>query len=121
MKNHILVSVFALVIIVFFVQCKKDNVESSQQQNTNTCDTVNVTYSKIVNILSANSCAGCHGSSASVPLDNYNNVKTIALSGRLTGAVEHLPGYTPMPNSSQKISECDRKTIRAWINQGTKN
>ncbi len=121
MKKSVFLLVLLILTVSLFVQCKKDNVESQQQNTVNTCDTTNVTYSKIVSILSTNSCIGCHGSSASVPLNNYDNVKTVALSGRLVGAVEHLSGYNPMPNSSQKISECDRKTIKAWINQGTKN
>lgn len=120
-KFSFLLALFTLMSISFFIQCKKDNVESKSQTQSNTCDTTNVTYSKIASILSTNSCIGCHSSSASVPLNNYDNVKTVALSGRLVGAVEHLSGYNPMPNSSQKISECDRKTIKAWINQGTKN
>lgn len=121
MKKSVFIFALLLLISGFFVQCKKDNVESKQQNTANSCDTANVTYSKIATILSANSCTNCHGSGASVPLNSYDNVKAIALSGRLIGAVEHLSGYNPMPNSSQKISECDRKTIRAWINQGTKN
>jgi mono/diheme cytochrome c family protein len=122
MRTSFFLLAFSFLMVCLFVQCKKDNVESKQQnQNTVTCDTTNVTYTKIANILSTNSCTGCHGSSASVPLNNYDNVKTAALSGRLVGAIEHLSGYTPMPNSSQKISECDRNTIKAWINQGVKN
>jgi mono/diheme cytochrome c family protein len=121
MKKSVFALFSSLLTISLFIQCKKDNVESKQQNQAKTCDTTNVTYSKIASILNANSCAGCHGSGTSVPLNSYDNVKTAALSGRLIGAVEHLTGYNPMPNSSQKISECDRTTIKAWINQGTKN
>ncbi|MCS7076946.1 MAG: hypothetical protein NZ455_09575 [Bacteroidia bacterium] len=106
---------------ILSVHCKKDSVEKSNQNNTNSCDTTNVTYARIFSILSNNSCTGCHGAASSVPLNNYENVKAAALSGRLVGAVEHLSGFTPMPNSNQKIPECDRKAIKAWINQGTKN
>lgn len=121
MKKCFFTCALLLLVVSLFIQCKKDNVESQQQNTTNSCDTTNVTYSRIASILSANSCTGCHNSGASVPLNNYDNVKAAANSGRLLGAVEHLAGYTPMPNSSQKISECDRKTIRAWINQGVRN
>ncbi|MCS7029310.1 MAG: hypothetical protein NZ519_11160 [Bacteroidia bacterium] len=108
-------------ITVLFIQCRKDSVEKNNQNTSSTCDTTNVTYARISSILSSNNCLGCHSASSSVPLNNYDNVKAAAISGRLVGAVEHLPGYTPMPNSTQKIPECDRKSIKAWINQGFKN
>lgn len=122
MKKSIFLFILSGLSFCFLVQCKKDKVETSQSQNNNNaCDTSNVNYTKIATILNANSCTNCHSASASIPLDTYDNVKSIALSGRLIGAVEHLSGYKPMPNSNQKISECDRNTIKAWINQGTKS
>ena len=90
----------------------------------NACDTSNVKYSvQIVHTLNAN-CTGCHaGATASggILLDNYTNVRALALSGRLLGAITHSPGYRAMPDLAPKLPDCRIAEIRTWIRNGMLN
>ena len=90
----------------------------------NSCDTSNVKYSvQIVNTIAAN-CLGCHtGASApgGIMLDTYTDVRTVAMSGRLLGAITHSPGYRAMPDFAPKLSECRIAEIRTWIRNGMLN
>lgn len=91
---------------------------------TNGCDTSNVKYSvQIVNTLAAN-CTGCHtGASApgGIMLDDYNNVRAVAVSGKLLGVITHSPGFRAMPDLAPKLPECRIAEIRTWIRNGMLN
>lgn len=88
------------------------------------CDTSIFTYSQGVRpILDAN-CVGCHNASlqnGGVNLSTYDGVRTVALNGRILGAISHNPGYTPMPYQSAKLSDCKITQIRKWIQSGALN
>jgi hypothetical protein len=91
---------------------------------SNTCDTGNVKYSvQIVNTIAAN-CVSCHsGASASggIMLDDFTNVRAVAVSGKLLGAITHSPGYRAMPDFAPKLPECRIAEIRTWIRNGMLN
>jgi hypothetical protein len=91
---------------------------------SNACDTSNVKYSvQVVNTLNAN-CTGCHAgvtASGGIMLDNYTNVRNMAISGRLLGAITHSPGYRAMPDLAPKLPECRIAEIRTWIRNGMLN
>jgi hypothetical protein len=90
----------------------------------NACDTSNVKFSvQIVNTLNAN-CTGCHaGASASggIMLDDYTNVRAVAISGKLLGAITHSAGFRAMPDLAPKLPECRIAEIRTWIRNGMLN
>ena len=83
------------------------------------CDTTSVKYSTtIVPILTTN-CTGCHGTSGGVTLTNYAGVKTVVTDGRLWNSINHLSGATKsMPNSTTKLSACNLRQIKIWIDAG---
>ena len=88
------------------------------------CDTTIVTFSGTVWPLMQTWCMGCHsGSNAGggIPIENYNNLVTIANNGKLMGTITHSAGYSPMPKSSDKLSDCQIAEIRIWIEDGTPN
>ena len=89
---------------------------------SNGCDTTNVTYALSIEPLLRNTCVGCHNAAAlngGVNLSTYGGVRTVALNGRLNGAVNHLPGYAAMPLGGSSLSSCDLSAIRIWINMGS--
>jgi hypothetical protein len=89
--------------------------------NFGTCDTTNLSYTNFIQPLIAQYCQGCHIQSdwgGGVILNSYDDVKAVALSGRLYGAVAQLKGYSPMPKFIKKLPECYIIKIRAWINEG---
>jgi uncharacterized membrane protein len=89
------------------------------------CDTSSYTYSgAIENILKNNNCRSCHltsGPALAPALATYSDVKILADSGRLSGAVNHELGFEPMPSINSSISDCEKKQIAKWIADGAQN
>jgi mono/diheme cytochrome c family protein len=91
---------------------------------TPSCDTTRVTYATTVAPLLLQSCGGCHGNGVAlggVALGSYAQVKTVVSKGRLLGAVDHAPGYSPMPKGGAQLSACDRAKLRLWVRAGAPN
>ena len=88
-----------------------------------TCDTTNVTYANTITPLLNNyGCLGCHvgvNPSGGINLETYNVIKIMVDNGRLYGAINHSPGYKPMPDGAPKMSTCDINKVKAWIAAGT--
>ncbi len=88
------------------------------------CDTTLVSYSNFISPLLAANCVGCHSGgspSGSIDLNSYNGVQTVAMNGRLLGAVSWTASFQPMPKGSSKLSDCTIDKIKAWINDGAPN
>ena len=113
-----------LIIITVLGGCYYDVEEELYPPPAN-CDTTTVTYSSTVaGLLQSNGCISCHSGSApsgNISLEGYNNVKNIAASGRLYGAISHAAGFSPMPQGGNKLSACNIEKIKAWIDAGTPN
>ncbi len=92
--------------------------------STNTCDTVNVSYSQIIQPLLNSACNSCHGTGiglGNVTLGVYSDLQPYIASGSLLGSVEHTSGFSPMPKGGNPLSDCSTAMLRAWINQGALN
>jgi hypothetical protein len=48
-------------------------------------------------------------------------VQTVALNGKLFGAVNHSSGYSSMPKNGNKLPQCKIDEIRIWITNGALN
>ena len=87
------------------------------------CDTTNVTFAGSVKPLIATKCEGCHSVSSpggGIKLTTYAEIKAQVTNQKLSGSVNHLSGYKPMPYpaGSAKLPQCDLDIIRIWIQQG---
>lgn len=94
------------------------------QCDPNGCDTTNVTFSGAILPLVNNYCTGCHSGNdagGGIQLVDYASIKTAVESGRLVGAVNHDDGFEPMPQNSNKLSDCRLRQIAIWINNGMPN
>jgi len=139
MKNILYILGFGL-IVVFFIQCEKDNeeelVENHNNQNgndttgnppdTSDCDSINVSFAQDVQPIFNGNCAfaGCHSSgsqAAGYNLADYDGIKSASESGRLIGSIAHYPGFSPMPKARDMLEDCEIGKIRNWINEGTLN
>ncbi|NNV55855.1 c-type cytochrome domain-containing protein [Limnovirga soli] len=92
--------------------------------NCSACDTSVYTYSGGVAPIMTNNCIGCHSgknASAGIDLSVYSGVQTVALNGRLVGSITHAPGYSPMPQGSPMLSDCNITQIEKWVNAGAPN
>lgn len=86
-----------------------------------TCDLEDVSFAQDVFPLIDTKCQGCHNEVAAnggVMLTNYTTISQVAASGRLYGAIERLPGYTPMPFNQARLPQCEIDVIKAWIDGG---
>jgi hypothetical protein len=54
-------------------------------------------------------------------LEGYSNVKAKVTDGRLFGAINHSPGYAPMPDGQPKMDQCDINKVKTWIDAGAPN
>jgi mono/diheme cytochrome c family protein len=88
------------------------------------CDTTRVTYAATVAPLLLQNCGNCHANGVAlggVALGAYAQARASATSGRLLGAVDHAPGYSPMPRGAAQLSACDRAKLRKWVVAGAPN
>jgi len=90
------------------------------------CDTTDVRFSTVILPLITTRCQGCHSGSApsaGFRLSSYAEVKAKVTDGRLLGAINHLPGFTPMPYpaGSPKMPQCQLDQVRIWVHAGALN
>ena len=88
------------------------------------CDSSVFSYSAAIRPIISNKCQGCHqGSAASggIVLSDYTSVLVSVGNGSFWGAVNHLPGFSPMPRNANKLSDCELSQIRKWIDAGAPN
>jgi len=92
---------------------------------TNSCSFTAVSFSADVRpIINANCTGGCH---SAVKLDggydfsNYSGIKSAADNEVLYLSIAHLSGASPMPQGGNKLSDCDIKKIKAWMDAGAEN
>lgn len=98
--------------------------QGARNNSCNGCDTVNVTYSGTVAPLLQAKCVGCHNAntmSGNINLSTYTGAQVQALNGRMIGAVNHDPGYSPMPKGGNKLPPCEIEALGIWIADGAPN
>jgi len=88
--------------------CYYDNEEYLYGNNTQPCDTSNVTYSAVVAPIMTANCNGCHSTaspSGNISTDNHTGLSTIALNAK----------------GGKKLTNCELAKIRIWIQAGAPN
>jgi len=94
--------------------------------NDTTCNTTNISYSNDIQPTLSTYCNGCHGSNTyqsnggGVNLSAYDKVKVYVNNGKLSGSVEQLSGYSPMPKGGI-LPTCKINQIKSWITDGALN
>ena len=84
------------------------------------CDTIGVKYSTHIQPLIKNNCLGCHTSSGTL-LTTYDNVKAKVTDGKLYGSITWSTGFTKMPQGGSKLSDCQIRAVKIWIDAGAPN
>ena len=111
----------------FYTGCYYDSEEYLFPEFNQTCDTTNVTFSGSVTTLLDNYCLTCHSNNdaafrgGNIKLENYSDVKAQVDNGRLEGAINHMPGFSPMPKGSSKLNDCNLTIIQKWIDDNSPN
>lgn len=122
-KNYFVIFFLTSIVTVFlfFGACKHEPV-AGPVLPPDECDTLNVTYTGTVYPILNQNCISCHsGASPSAGLDftNYETIAIIAENGSLLGVIRHEQGFSPMPQNSAKLSDCDIAKFEIWIRDTT--
>lgn len=117
-KKYHLLMLLALTVVLALNGCTSYSEEELYPDRAN-CDTANVNYTKSIAPVFAANCNSCHtgnGASGNIRTDSYISVK--ANISRIRGAVNHQSGFSPMPQNTEKLSDCDLAKIDIWIRKG---
>jgi len=122
--KKLLIPIAALILSA----CYYENQETLHGNPNPSCDTVAVKYSIHILPILQTYCYVCHsativaeGGGGGYNFENFITLQTLALNGHLFGAVNHSPGFSPMPKYGNKLSDCNISTFRIWINNGALN
>ncbi|HEY0042025.1 MAG TPA: c-type cytochrome domain-containing protein [Flavisolibacter sp.] len=88
------------------------------------CDTTTVTFNSTIKTIINNKCVGCHSGNppqGGINLTTHAGVKAKVSDGRLWGAINHFPGFSPMPKGGTKLSDCEIRQFKKWIDAGSPN
>ena len=89
-------------------------------ENFSGCDlSTEVTFSSFINPLIANYCKGCHSGSnpnGNISLENYQDIRSIALDGRLYNSLVKSSNW--MPKGGARLDDCRLQKIQSWIDAG---
>jgi len=111
-----LIFVSALLLSLAISGCYYDSEEALYLNNS--CDTINVTYTKSIAPICSGYCNSCHSTSehqGDIVTDNYASVKQY--KDRIIAAINHT-GPSPMPKGGGSLSECDLAKFDIWVMKG---
>ena len=111
-----------LLIGMFLSGCYYD-VESELYPSSE-CSTSDMSYQNDILPLIDVACYQCHDAAnnfGGITLEGYAALKTFADNGQLVGVIKHESGFSPMPQGSPKLLDCEIEKVEAWIEQGTKD
>ncbi len=105
--------------------CYYDVAEELYPANGTTgCDTAAVTYSLTVKPILDQNCMSCHSQAlqqGGVVLETHAAVVNYVTSGELLGAINHVSGFSPMPQGGPKLNDCNILKIETWVQKGALN
>jgi hypothetical protein len=120
-RSRYLCIIIFIILLITGAGCKYDN---QILLPSTPCDTAIVTFSGTVQPILNTYCVSCHsGPNANngIRVENYTTVKMLISNGKLLGSITHSPGFSPMPQGANKLSECNIAKIRQWIVRGAQN
>ena len=94
-------------------------VNNGCDENAGGCDASGAGFGNFVQPLIKAKCQGCHSGAnpqGGVRLDNYAEIKTLALNGRLYASLTKSGGW--MPKGGAKLDDCSLQKIQFWIAGG---
>jgi len=98
--------------------------QGAQNNGCDGCDTTAVTFSGSIFPLIQTTCTGCHSGPSpqgGLSLTNYAQVAASANSGILMNSLNGTGGIVPMPFNQPTLSDCAKRTVQIWIEDGTPN
>ena len=114
-KLFLVIGMFSLF---FLIACTKQT-----NPQTYDCTGTSPTYTTDIKPIFDANCAasGCHSNSSrssGFDLSAYAGSKAASSSDKLLGSIQHLSGYTSMPQNAAKLSDAQIKLISCWVQNG---
>ncbi len=113
----------AVVLVALMTSCSYDIFEEDKLDEEATCDTLNMDYSKIEQILVGNNCMTCHTgieSESGIDLSTYQAMDAY-VSNPDNQLIMRLTTDDPelrMPRMGLRMGPCNINKIKAWLNAG---
>jgi cytochrome c5 len=121
MVQKIIKSGMFVLVLTGFTGCYYDN---KTELYPDQCDTAKVSFTTFIKPIIDKDCKVCHSGATPIgiiPLNNYSEIKASVQSGKLSGSVNGLNGYKPMPQGGTKWGECELSKLKSWIDAGAPN
>jgi mono/diheme cytochrome c family protein len=116
----------SVILLLSLSGCYYDSQEYLYPTIPGSTASIDTTYSKGVMPILQTSCTSCHSNSQAasegggVKLEDYADVKVVALNGKLLSSI-NWTGSSPMPKNSSKLSDAKITAITKWIAAGALN
>jgi hypothetical protein len=120
-----IIKITLLLFIAFVSGCYYDSEERLYPNISNPCDDTVVTFSGTVTQI-LQPCLSCHSNSnaasagSGIKLQDYNDLRTSALNGKLMGSINHTSAF-PMPKTGGSLPACQIAQLQKWIDNQTPN
>ncbi len=113
-----------LILITVFIGCDYKSKEELYPDLFDDCASEEVDFASQVKPILEQSCFSCHSTLnapifSGIDLENTTTLRALANSGQLSGAIQHLDGYVPMPAEGPKLDSCSIAIIMNWIESGS--
>lgn len=122
MKKVLAIFLIASTIVIASCYYDKEELLYHNTGNQSCTDTAGViSYAQKIVPLLQQHCYGCHNGdfpSGSISMGTYATDKAIGQNGSLYGSISHASGYSPMPKSASKMSNCQIEVVKKWIDAG---
>ena len=124
MKSIFLPNLFMAfgIILLSVSSCTYENEE--ELYTVTGCQTDDMSYASDIEPILETNCYGCHAvgvSFGNITLEEYSNLSISVGNGALMGSINHIDGWSPMPQGAPMLLECQIEKVEAWISQGAKN
>lgn len=123
----IFLSILLITITILISSCYYDKEQLLYPDTASgpcTDTTGTTSYAQKVVPIFQQYCYSCHTGgfpSGNIQMGTYVADKVIAQNGKLYGSIGHISGYSPMPQSGGKLTNCQVAVIKKWIDEGMLN
>jgi cytochrome c5 len=116
-----------LIVLLFLSGCYYDSNEALYGVPATGCNTDITRFNTEIRPILQSNCITCHANSVAlssgggIKLQDYADVKSYVLNGKLVGSIDHSTGFSAMPKGGVKLSDCNILIIKTWISKGALN
>ena len=106
------------ILVTWIAQGAKNN------SCTPDCDPAQFSFAANILPVVDMACQGCHSGNnpdGGLTLMTYDEIRTIALDGRLMKVLNGTDGYPIMPYNTLGLPECNKTQFQNWVNAGAPN